>query len=243
MRAIVTGHSTGLGAAIAEQLLERGYAVLGLSRRTHTSLADHFPDMLTECQLDLADTAAIGALVDGAIWRSFTDTNARILLINNAGVLQPIDPAGQQGIARIARAVAVNVAAPLILTDAFIAATENTGDRRVLHVSSGAARSAYAGWSIYCASKAALDHHARSVNEDRRPHLHIASVAPGVIDTAMQDQIREVDAARFPSVDRFRELKSGGHLQRPQDSARRLVDYLVGDAFGRDATVDIRELG
>jgi len=243
MRAIITGHSAGLGAALSAALLERDFRVLGLSRRSCEPLRTRFGNHLHEWHLDLADPEALGNLLSGPDWQTFCATDETILLINNAGVLQPIDPVGQQGAERIARAVAVNVTAPLVLTDAFEASTRRSPDRRVMHISSGAARTAYAGWSIYCATKAALDHHARAIREDGREGLRIASVAPGVIDTGMQDQIRAVEADRFPSVERFRRLKSDGHLQTPEASAARLVGYLLGEGYGSEAVMDIRDLG
>jgi benzil reductase ((S)-benzoin forming) len=57
--AIVTGHSRGLGAAIAEHLLARGARVLGLSRHGNPSLATRFPEKLEQQVLDVADFAAL----------------------------------------------------------------------------------------------------------------------------------------------------------------------------------------
>lgn len=56
MKAIVTGHTRGLGAAIAEQLLRRGIAVLGLARATNADLAARYPELFCERSLDLADS-------------------------------------------------------------------------------------------------------------------------------------------------------------------------------------------
>ena len=71
-----------------------------------------------------------------------------VLLINNAGMLQPVGPLAGQAPAAVARAVALNVAAPLMLAAALVAASPAAADRRILHVSSGAARTAYPGWSV-----------------------------------------------------------------------------------------------
>ena len=59
MKAIVTGHTRGLGAAIAEQLLRRGIAVLGLARATNADLAARYPELFCERSLDLADSDAL----------------------------------------------------------------------------------------------------------------------------------------------------------------------------------------
>lgn len=241
MRIILTGHSRGLGAALCEALLGRRARVLGLARHGNPALAQKFPDALSERRLDLADADALAQFIDSACLRDFLAGPAPAVLINNAGLLQPIGPLGSQGSEAISRAIALNVAAPLMLSDAFVAATAQVDDRRILHVSSGAARSAYAGWSIYCASKAALDHHARAAREDQIRGLRVVSLAPGVIDTDMQAEIRATSAQAFPQVDRFRELQRSGQLAAAADCAARLCAYLLSARFGEQPVADLRE--
>ena len=138
--------------------------------------------------------------------------------------------------------MALNVAAPLMLAAALCAASPPAAERRVLHVSSGAARKPYAGWSVYCATKAALDHHARAVAADALPRLRICSLAPGVVDTGMQAEIRATPLERFPLRDRFAEMQRSGGLISPQDCAAALVAHLLGDAFGSQPVADLRDL-
>jgi NAD(P)-dependent dehydrogenase (short-subunit alcohol dehydrogenase family) len=242
VRAVVTGHSRGLGAAIAADLLGRGIAVLGIARSGNPALADRFPGLYRETALDLADNAALLAWLATGALEELLDGSERALLVCNAGLLAPVAPAGRQDGPAIAAAVAVNVAAPLILANAFVAATADCPDRRILHVSSGAARSAYPGWSVYGATKAALDHHARAVATESLPGVHIASVAPGVIDTDMQAQIRATGADDFPLRDRFVALKRDGLLAAPDEAAKNLVAYLLGENFGRQPVADLRDL-
>lgn len=242
MHAIVTGHSRGLGEAIAAILLERGATVLGLSRSGNPALAARFPARLRESALDLGDLAALGGALESAPIVDFLAHPGPALLINNAGMLQPVAPLGRQAAAAVAQAVAINVAAPLLLANAFAAHAGNGSTRRIVHVSSGAARTAYAGWSVYGATKAALDHHARAVALEATPGVRICSLAPGVIDTAMQAEVRASDASAFPQRPRFDALKHDGQLSRPADTAARLVDYLLSDAFGSVAVADLRQL-
>src|SRR5689334_8439466 len=107
--AVVTGHSRGIGEAIANRLLSRGIRVLGLSRHRNTSLAERYPT-LRETELDIADSTALEHwLMSGAL-AEFVGGSETPLLVNNAGVLQPIGPAPTQDTALVLRAVAVNVA-------------------------------------------------------------------------------------------------------------------------------------
>ncbi|HDR8928173.1 MULTISPECIES: SDR family oxidoreductase [Burkholderia] len=242
VRAIVTGHTRGLGAWLAEQLLQQDIAVLGVSRSRHPSLAATAGDRLVETELDLSDTAAVAAWLAGGALRSFVDGASLVLLFNNAGVVDPIGPLAAQDPALVARAVALNVAAPLMLSAALVQAAAAPTECRVLHVSSGAARNAYAGWSVYCATKAALDHHARAVALDANRALRICSVAPGVVDTGMQATIRSTSEANFPMREKFDALKASGALSTPDEAARHLIGYALSDAFGAEPTADVRNL-
>ena len=241
MKAIVTGHTRGLGAAIAEQLLARGIAVLGLARSGNTDLATRYPDLFNEIALDLADSVALLSALAGEAVISFIAGAPSHLLINNAGMLQPVGPLAEQDHALIARTVSLNVAAPLVLSSA-IAAQMAGRPLRILHVSSGAARHAYQGWSIYCATKAALDQHAKAVALDDDPDVRICAIAPGVVDTDMQTEVRALPAEQFPLRERFIKMKNEGTLTPAAVAAEKVVDYLLSDAFGTAPVADIREL-
>ena len=191
-------------------------------------------------RLDLSDSAALANWMTGDRLRLFAGRESEVLLINNAGVLHPAGPAATQDVGAIARAVALNVAAPLMLCAA--AAAASRGELRVLHVSSGAGRNPYAGWSVYCATKVALDHHARAVRLDGNRQLKICSLAPGVLDTDMQSEVRQLPVERFPEVERFTDLKRKGQLTPPDEAAVRLVTYLLSDAFGQNVVGDLRKL-
>jgi benzil reductase ((S)-benzoin forming) len=235
--AIVTGHTRGLGAALADDLLARGIDVLGIAR----SRRPDAPGM-QQVELDLAEPHALEAWIATDALAQFMHGAHTILLINNAGLLQPVGPIASQSPGAIARAVSVNVAAPLMLSAAVAAASAHVTDRRIVHISSGAGRNAYAGWSLYCATKAALDHHARAVSLDDNHALRMASVAPGVIDTDMQAEIRGTRLEQFPMREKFDELKRQGQLSTPADAARKVLDYALGDSFGDSPVVDIRDI-
>jgi len=242
IRAIVTGHARGLGAAIAEQLLARNVTVLGLSRSRHAALKARFPTQLEEIELQLAEPARVAQWLATDALRNFVSGAQTVLLINNAGMVQPIGPIEGQEVTAVADAVSLNVATPLMLASALAAAAVDATDRRIVHISSGAARNAYPGWSVYCATKAALDHHARAVALDANRALRICSLAPGVIDTDMQAQIRGSGEEQFPMRARFEDLKRNGQLSTPEQCAAQLIDYALSDTFGDTPVADIREI-
>jgi len=232
-KVIVTGHTRGLGAAIAAELQSRGLAVLGLARGRSTLAG------IEQAEVDMADSAALQAWLAGPALRDFLADADAAYLVNNAGVVTPVGPLAAQDPAAVLQAVMLNVGAPLALAAAFVqAAPEST--RRILHISSGAGRNAYPGWAVYCATKAALDQHARAVQLDGDPQVLAVSLAPGVIDTDMQAAIRATPGANFPLRERFVELKDTGGLTSPEDCARNLADYLLAPGFGREAVDDLR---
>jgi hypothetical protein len=166
----------------------------------------------------------------------------RVLLFNNAGTVQPMGPFNAQEPSAIAGAISLNVTAPLMLASAFATASAHAADRRIVHISSGAGRNPYAGWSVYCATKAALDHHARAVMLDSNRALRICSVAPGTLDTNMQAELRGTTLEKFPLRERFAEMKRSGKLATPADAAAKLIDYVLSDGFGNVPVADVREL-
>jgi NADP-dependent 3-hydroxy acid dehydrogenase YdfG len=235
-KAIITGHSKGLGAGITAALLAEQYKILGLSR---SALPD-FESGLEQVALDLGSVDALAGWLDGGQMERFLEGTDSALLINNAGIVEPIAPLGRQGAAAIARAVTVNISAALMLADAFAAASTNIADRRIIHISSGAGRNAYSGWSVYCATKAALDQHANGVREDSLPGLKIESLAPGVIDTDMQSTIRATSEEDFALRSRFVELKTSGALASPEEVGSKIVTHITGQTFGAKTVSDIR---
>jgi hypothetical protein len=238
--AIVTGHSRGLGEAIATHLLSRGARVLGVSRGDNSALANRFRGALDEARVDVADEPALMRFLATDRMSRFVEGRTP-LLVNNAGVLQPIGPLQSQEPGLILRAVSVNVAAVMAFSAAFVQATAGAVERRILHVSSGAGRKPYAGWSIYCATKAAIDQHARCVELDRTPNLAISSIAPGVVDTEMQAEIRASSDDRLPDRPRFVALHRDKALPSPEQTGGRVVEYLLSDVFGREAVFDLRD--
>lgn len=236
IKAILTGHTKGLGLGILEILSQQHIPVLGISR-SHNSQA---PKECVQIQLDLSDSKQLEHWLGEGDLLEFIQNASEVLLVNNAGWVSPIGPLSTQAPHLIAQHVQLNVAAPLMLSAYLAQHINDEQTLRILHVSSGAARNAYPGWSVYCASKAALDMHAQAVHMDAQTRIRICSLAPGVIDTDMQAQIRDVDPAHFPNKQRFVDLKNKGQLSDAQHTATALVEFLLGTHFGTNPVADLR---
>jgi benzil reductase ((S)-benzoin forming) len=235
IKAIVTGHSKGLGEGIAAALLAQGIAVMGVSR----GLATSPPASLVEATVDLSDGAALSVWIAGPALRDFVQGAETILLVNNAGTVQPVGALADQAPDAVLHSVTLNVAAPLALAAAVVR-VKGAASCKILHISSGAGRSAMAGWSVYCATKAALDRHAEAVALDGDASVRCVSLAPGVIDTAMQGEIRASTTAQFPNLERFIQMKEEGGLQSAEVTGEKIVEFLLAEGFGSKPVADIR---
>jgi benzil reductase ((S)-benzoin forming) len=115
----------------------------------------------------------------------------------------------------------------------------------VLHISSGLGRRGMASSASYCAVKAGLDNLARAQALEEALQANgakVVSLAPGVIDTDMQVQLRGADPQSFPDHDMFVQLKSGGRLDSAAVAAGKVLACLNRADFGDNPVADIRDL-
>lgn len=249
---VLTGASRGMGAAIAAQVLQVDRVLLCLSRGVNPELearAAAVGAALTQWPVDLSDPGPVAARVE--VWLRAQDGQRfdSATLINNAAALTEIGPLEGASADELSRALRVGLEAPLLLTSAFLRATlgwraRHEGACKVLNISSGLGRFAMASQASYCAVKAGLDHFSRSVALDQAAAAHpacIVSLAPGVIDTDMQTQLRAGDPARFPDHARFVQLKAAGQLDTPAAAAAKVLAFLERADFGDKVVADVRE--
>ncbi|MDR6885354.1 (S)-benzoin forming benzil reductase [Bacillus sp. 3255] len=238
---IITGSSRGLGAELVRQLLAQGAAVHGVSRSDNATLRQAAASMqgaYTFHACDLAQTDRLDRIL-GAV-----DRADAITLINNAGQLEPMTLIGRAGQEDLQLNLQVNLVAPSLLTNSFIRQTQSLPVvKRVVQISSGAGKKPYPGWGAYCTAKAGLDMLTRciGVEQTNQPYpVEAYSVAPGVVDTDMQREIRAASEEDFPQLSRFVKLHADGELQPPESAAKRLLDLLQAGAFAQGEIADLR---
>lgn len=236
---IITGHTHGLGLALTTAWLECGADVLCAARSNNRTLAQTYPDNFQESRIDLSNPVAVSDWIDSLQFRRFCNQAERLWLFNNAGTVAPSELLGAQDTMKIALAINLNVTTPLMLSNAVCRLARRPEQVNIVHISSGAGRKDYPGWSVYGASKAALDRHA-SVVKSEAQNLRIVSIAPGVVDTQMQENIR--NNPRFPLHEHFSGIYGQGLLQSPEDTAIKIVSYCLSDSFATQAIADIRLL-
>lgn len=233
----ITGTSRGIGKALAEHILSlENTRVIGLSRN-HT--IDHPNYKHVDIDLSNASFTANFYFEEHA-------EATEITLINNAGVIGDIARFGGIENHHMIECINVNLVAPFILSNSFIRAYSSRPIAlTILNISSGAARNPVDAWGAYCTSKAGLDMMSRVIAKEQEvtnhKNIRCISLAPGVIDTYMQDAIRAVNPAEFSRHADFVALKEEGKLVSPADVAKRIIDTLPSISPDK-VLVDLREL-
>lgn len=215
----ITGNSSGLGLAFTDTYLEQGVTVYGLSRRgcplKHQRLID------TRC--DLADLDHL----KNELHVLLTDIKQLDLIILNAGILGHIQNLQNTPLREIQPVMDINVWANKVIFDFLL---DNAIEvKQIILISSGAAVNGNKGWGAYSLSKATLNMLAMLYAHEM-PNTQINTLAPGLIDTAMQDHLCDpdaVDAEQFPSLKKLRNARSTDVMPSPQQAAARLASVFA----------------
>ncbi len=234
----ITGGSSGIGLAMIETLPYANARVFNLSRRPapgseHVALDLSDPDSWPRVETCFREALA-----------GFSGDRAT--LVHSAGVLTPIRFAGEGEPEAEVRNVLLNSASPQAIGHAWLralAARDPEPRSTLLFIGSGASSAPYSGWSGYCAGKAATDHWTRTVGAEldhRGRPARVLCVAPGIVQTAMQAEIRETPERDFPEVARFIELHEGGALRTPKEVAGELWALLERDV-PNGSVLDLRD--
>lgn len=237
---IVTGSSKGIGKAIVDQLLENPKnQVIGLARSRQELVHSRFLGLA----LDLSNMQEILDNLDGILPDGDFE---KIVLVNNAGMIGPIEHLGSLDPRKIQEVFMLNTIVPTVLMNSFVHKYGNRKEmeRVIVNISSGAARKAIDGWACYSASKSAINMLSEAAAlEAALDHtgIRIFSVAPGVVDTAMQADIRSADEKAFSSLSKFVSLKENEKLSSPKHTAKKLIELIENTGRFDGVQQDVRE--
>ncbi|MFN2557792.1 MAG: SDR family NAD(P)-dependent oxidoreductase [Nitriliruptorales bacterium] len=233
----ISGASSGIGRALADTVPFDDARVIDISRSGAPGL-EHVA-------ADLSQVSGWQAAAESFAKELASFQGERAVFVHCAATLTPIGFSGEEDPAGYAQQVLLNSASPQILGDAFIRAVDDRDlDSHLLILTSGAATSVYEGWSAYGAGKAAVEQWVRIVGAERArrgSRCRIVAVAPGVVETPMQEQIRETPEEEFPAVGKFIDRHESGELVPPEEAARGIWALLDRD-LENGAVVDLREL-
>lgn len=214
MRVCITGVSSGLGHGLAKTYLEQGAEVYGCSRREPADLVKqglHFT-----C-VDLAD-AETGAAKFAELIQAVTHFD---LVILNAGKLGEIRDMQDTSLKDLRETMEINVWSNKWLLDCLYA--DGRRIDQVVAISSGASQSGSRGWNGYSVSKAALNMLIK-LYADERPQTHYTALAPGLVDTAMQDYLTGLpEDPRYQPLAILKAAKGTQQMPDSETCARKLI--------------------
>lgn len=215
---LVTGVSSGIGLGLASHYLDIGHRVYGTSRRTPESLLHH--SSFRFVTTDFRDERAIVATMK----QFLAEVKHFDLVILNAGVLGCFGDLADAELADVKNTMQVNVWANKVVLDTLFGGGLTI--KQVVTISSGAAVNGNRGWSGYSISKAALNM-LTALYARERANTHFCALAPGLVDTAIQDELCALDLdPRFPALEVMRSKRKTIDMPTPLKLAPRLAEAI-----------------
>lgn len=246
---IITGASKGFGRDLSVHLAESG-TVLHLVARSDMSDQVHELEArgaeVHTWRQDLTLTGELNDFVAGIAATISSQDTAYLGLVNNAGMIDPVGPAGKYDYQDYKKNLEINFVAPLLLAHAFIHHFQAWSPvKRVVMISSGAAGKPYHGWSHYCSTKAGVDMFVRTIcieQEKQRYPVEIMAFNPGRIGTDMQKTIRETSEEDFPMVHDFIAAYKEGKIGDSSEIAGGLARLMMAEFFPFGEVLSKRDL-
>ena len=235
--ALVTGAGRGIGRAVSLELAKRGAKVALLARSANEieGVAKEIRQIGGEALVVQADLSQVKQ-VSAEIVKQVTSKLGEIsILVNNAAVVGPFGVSWEVEPGQWVKALEINLVAPFYLSREVLAGMRQKGWGRIINVSSGAARNPMAQAGAYSVTKSGLDMFSRQLGQELEGSgVSVISVYPGVVDTEMQNDIRQqpVEKVGEELATRFKEYYEKGHLQSP-DLPGKFIAALTGEAVAK----------
>jgi len=186
---LITGASRGIGAEAARVFAAAG-AHVGLMARSKASLEDLVSE-IGETALALAGDVSNYADVAAAVAACVERFGALDILINNAGMMEPISHLAKADPDAWGHVIDINLKGVFYGAHAALPSMHKAGGGTILTVSSGAAHGPVEAWSHYCSSKAGAAMLTRCLDKEERANgIRAMGLSPGTVATQMQKEIK-----------------------------------------------------
>ena len=213
---LITGASSGLGSSLYSALHSEKISTTVIGRRPPEDLRVQDDFIL----MDLSNEVQF----------SYTPVKDvfRVVFLSNAGVIEPIGMAETVDAKALNASYCTNYLSPFLIAGELARAVRQLDlDLHIVNISSGAANRAIAGWSAYCAGKAAIKI-ALDCMAAENSRITVQHIDPGVIDTDMQRTIRSSEARLDSNRQYFTTLYREGHLKQPKVAAAEILEKIGG---------------
>ncbi|MDZ5472180.1 (S)-benzoin forming benzil reductase [Bacillus sp. 31A1R] len=245
--AIITGSSKGLGASIAERLIKENVNIVSVARTENEGvrkLAAEKDLFYKHFTCDLSKVDEVDLVFSEISDIIFSGNTEEVLLVNNAGVIEPIDKVGNLDTNKVNINIQVNLLAPIVISNLFLQKAKDC-KLTIVNVTSGAGERPIQGWSTYCSTKAALNMFTKTTaleqQSEQSKHV-IIGYSPGIMDTDMQVEIRSSSKDSFHDIETFKGYKEQGLLRSADVVANALVDLLISGDVQSGTIYNVNEL-
>ncbi len=228
MKLFITGIGSGLGKALVDEALKRGYRVYAISRH----MPKEFEERIKFIRCDLQEIEKIYPCVH----RLLKGIDSLDLVVLNAGILGKFGDIHNIPLYEIQSVMNINVWANKVIMDALI--DLKIPIKQVVGISSGAAVNCNRGWNAYSISKAALNCLLKLYAREMES-THITALAPGLVLTPMLEEVMEQDESKYPSIKRIKESPK----RTPEEAAKLLFETFPKLLqFESGSFIDVRKI-
>lgn len=224
---IITGTTQGIGKGITEMLLENSEnIVFGINRRKTDIRNNNYCNYIC----DLSNLEDIEEVFNQVLNKTIELVPNKIILINNAGTVNPVKLIHNAELQEIQNAIELNLTGVILLSSLFIKSFSGLKiEKIVFNISSGAAEKPMAGWGIYTACKSALEMFTKSValeQSSMQNPVKLVAFQPGKVETSIQEFLRKCDKSDLPNVDAFIQSYIFGQNYSPQFIGKMIVKLI-----------------
>ena len=225
---IITGTSFGLGLSIAKKCLEAGCSVFGIGRSPATlketqNLKTSYPSTFYYQSINLTDSMAPSIILEKCI-----ETFGRVdSIVHNAGIIEPVGKLSDIDLKEFEELMKINLFSGLDLVQKSLPQLrQNRGS--IIFVSSGASVKPLHAWGAYCISKAAINMLVAVLGEEE-PLVTSIAIRPGVVDTNMQEKIRnDFKNVMLPKDhQKFVSIKDDATILHPDKPASAIARFCI----------------
>jgi benzil reductase ((S)-benzoin forming) len=220
---LLTGGSKGLGRSLLKKFTGQDFTVIEFSRSGKTK---------HNIKCDLSYPEKFSEIFNRIISDCSMNNYAEIILINNAGTIEPIGPITNYETDDWIKHININLMTSIVTSGIFTKTFQNHPCKKtIVFISSGAAVRSKYGWSLYCASKAGIEQFCKTLAIEQAQQQYPVNniiIDPGLIDTDMQADIRNTNENFFPEISRFTGFKENGLLKSPEYVADKIFNVISG---------------